>query len=145
MLPGALVCPPQDPVMSSQRYSLTAYFPDLLQLEGCCAAPHNATRDHTQMESTNLMPHNTTNNQARDLRLKLLQCIDIAGHHGLTPRDFTNSTSCFYFMEITPTAQASRLLPSFTLSNCPWIRSQSLSIANRSERENQQSNSQNAP
>ncbi len=134
MLPGALsdslrtqLCPLRGTVCL--LISLTCYS------SRAAVQVHTMQLAITQMESTNLMPHNTINNQARDLRLKLLQCIGIARHHRLTPRDFTNSTSCFYFLEITPTTQASRLLPSSHLSNCPWIRSQSLSIANHSGRE----------
>ncbi len=134
MLPGAL----SDPL----RTQLCPFKGTVcLLISLTCYSSRAAVQDHTmqlaitQMGSTNLMPHNTTNNQARDFRLKLLQCIGIARHHELTPRDFTNSTSCFYFLEITSTTQASRLLPSSNLSNCPWIRSQSLSIANCSGRE----------
>ncbi len=80
MLPGALSDPLQDPVMSSQRHNLTA-------ISLTCYNSNAAVQDHamqlviTQLESTNLTPHNTTNNQTCDLRLKLLQCIGIARHH----------------------------------------------------------------
>jgi hypothetical protein len=61
MLPGALSDPPQDPVMSSQRPSLSA-------TSLTCYSSRAVVQDHTmqlaitQMESTNLMPHNITNN-----------------------------------------------------------------------------------
>ncbi len=50
MLPGALFDPLQDPVMSFSEAQSDCYFPDLLQLESCCAGPRNATCDHTARE-----------------------------------------------------------------------------------------------
>ncbi len=88
----------------------------------------------TQLESTNLTPHNTTSNQTRDLILKLLQCIGVARHHRQTPSDFTNQLLVFYFTENTPTAQASRPLPSSHMFNYSQIRSQNMSVINRSGR-----------
>jgi hypothetical protein len=50
MLPGALSDPLQDPVTSFSEAQSDCYFPDLLQLEGCCVGPLNATCDHTAGE-----------------------------------------------------------------------------------------------
>ncbi len=61
MLLGALSWPTLDPVMSSQRHSLSA-------ISLTCYSLRAAVQDHTmqlaitQRESTNLMPHNTTHN-----------------------------------------------------------------------------------
>jgi len=96
MLPGALSDPP-----GTQSCPLRGTI--CLSFSLTCYSSKAAVQDHTmqlaitQMESTDLMSHKTTNNWARDLRLKLLMCIGIARHHGLTPRDFTNSTSCLLF------------------------------------------------
>jgi hypothetical protein len=50
MLPGALSDPPLGPSYVLSEAQTVCYFPDLLQLEGCCIGPHNATCDHTDGE-----------------------------------------------------------------------------------------------
>jgi hypothetical protein len=50
MLPGALSNPPLGPSYVLSEAQTVCHFPDLLQLEGCCTGPHNATCDHTDGE-----------------------------------------------------------------------------------------------
>jgi len=60
MLPGALSDPPLGPNYVLSETQSVCYFPDLLQLEGCCAGPHNATCDHTDGEYE---PHASQHNK----------------------------------------------------------------------------------
>jgi hypothetical protein len=60
MLPGALSDPLLGPSYVLSEAQSVCYFPDLLQLEGCCAGPHNATCDHTDGEYE---PHASQHNK----------------------------------------------------------------------------------
>jgi hypothetical protein len=50
ILPGTLFDPPLGPSYVLSEAQSDYYFLDLLQLEGCCVGPHNATCDHTDGE-----------------------------------------------------------------------------------------------
>jgi len=60
MLPSALSDPPLGPSYVLSEAQSVCYFPDLLQLEGCYAGPHNATCDHTDGEYE---PHASQHNK----------------------------------------------------------------------------------
>ncbi len=60
MLPGALSDPLLGPSYVLSEAQSVCYFPDLLQLEGCCAGPRNATCDHTTGEYE---PHASQHNK----------------------------------------------------------------------------------
>ncbi len=59
MIPGALSDPPRTQ-LCPLRGTTVCYFPDLLQLEGCYARPHNATCDHIDGEYE---PHASQHNK----------------------------------------------------------------------------------
>jgi len=111
MLPGALSDPPLGPSYVLSGVQSVCYLPDSLRLKDYYAEPHGATFDHTDGLSE---PHELTTQKLFGMwpQIEHLQCTCIARHRGQTPFHFTNRLLVFYFTEYTPTAQASRPLPS---------------------------------
>ncbi len=63
MLPSALSDPPLRTQFVLSEAQSVCYFLDLLQLDGCCAGPHNATCDLTDGEHE---PHASQHNERLD-------------------------------------------------------------------------------
>ncbi len=117
------VWPPLGPSYVLSEAQSICYFPDLLQLGGCCAGPHNATCDHTDGEYE---PHASQHNK----QLGPWPQIETSTvhRHSQTPRTNTKRLHKLNFLSfISWKSPRQHKLPYFChhliCPICPWIRS----------------------